>query len=93
MVLSGRDLSVPSPREVYKEEEAMINPMQVRIGQEYREVGQQYRGPGYAPRGARMGLSQIPCVVCDVGRQACYASPVPNFICDAAYAVCRSHCS
>jgi hypothetical protein len=46
---------------------------------------------GAEPNG--VGPSSFPCAICDVGKAACYVSPVPNFICDAAYAVCRSQCS
>jgi len=31
-------------------------------------------------------------IACAAGKALCYASPVPNFICDAAYAACMSLC-
>lgn len=31
-------------------------------------------------------------IACEVARQACYASPVPNFLCDIAANACHSAC-
>jgi len=43
--------------------------------------------------GSQYNVSQIPCIACEIGKQACYVSPVPDFVCDLGYNLCRSNCS
>jgi hypothetical protein len=45
---------------------------------------------GAQPSGVRP--ANVCDTACEIGRQACHASPVPNFICDAAADACHRLC-